>query len=277
MAVGAPDRGEVAFALQLRPMTALPVTVAVEEKKPIRTAPPVPQSASTVAVPAKSEDTVRPAAEREREPLAAERSERAAPTAEPKPGTSEGHPPEKISGQWTQTGAQPLQPDAVRQAEAPDAAPATPSGPVRPEAKAELKPEIPAASARDIKLEVSGGERRVEVRLSERGGEVRVAVRTPDSNLAGALRENLPELTTRFGESGLRSEIWRPSAAQPGEWRHTAQTPAGNLAQEGDPQSRGQGGDAQRDAEQRQARSSQEQKIYKEKGKDFAWLMSSLR
>jgi hypothetical protein len=141
----------------------------------------------------------------------------------------------------------------------------------------DAKAEVQAPSAHEIKLEVSGGERRVEVRLSERGGEVRVAVRTPDSHLAGTLRESLPELTTRFAESGLRSEIWRPAGTPAGETRHAAEATSGNLAQDAESQSRGNGGDPQGDGQQRQQRSFFEPKNDKEKGKDFAWLMSSLR
>jgi flagellar hook-length control protein FliK len=117
----------------------------------------------------------------------------------------------------------------------------------------------------------------VEVRLSERAGEVRVAVRTPDGHLAGALRENLPELATRFAESGLRSAVWRPADSPVGERRHLAEMPAGSPAQDADSQSRGNGGDAQGDAQQRHQRNIHEPKTHKEKGKDFAWLMSSLR
>jgi hypothetical protein len=150
---------------------------------------------------------------------------------------------------------------------------------VRPEStgKVEPKPDLQPASAHEIKLEVAGGERRVEVRLSERAGEVRVAVRTPDGQLAGSLRENLPELATRLAETGLRSEMWRPAAPAAGEWRHTSQTPAGNPAQDADQQSKGNGGGAQGDSRQQNPQNSQEHKAQKEKGKDFAWLMSSLR
>ena len=212
-----------------------------------------------------SEEIARPAVERERKTAGEERGARTTSVVEPVADT--GIPSVRMATHTTQSEIPPgAQTAAVRQEAVPDAAPATDNGPSRPEVKPELKPEIQPASAHDIKLEVSGGEQRVELRLSERGGEVRVAVRTTDSHLAGALRENLPELTTRFAETGLRSEIWRPSA-----------TPGGSHSQEGDSQSRGQGGNSQQDSEQRQARSSPEEKIHKEKGKDFAWLMSSLR
>jgi hypothetical protein len=183
-------------------------------------------------------------------------------------------PGSKSVNHWTPSGS-------LRQEVSPEetAAPPPDAVTVRPEAtgKVEPKPDVQPASAHEIKLEVAGGERRVEVRLSERAGEVRVAVRTPDGQLAGSLRENLPELATRLAETGLRSEMWRPAAPAAGEWRHTSQTPAGNPAQDADQQSKGNGGGAQGDSRQQNPQNSQEHKAQKEKGKDFAWLMSSLR
>jgi hypothetical protein len=169
---------------------------------------------------------------------------------------------------------EPLREGPDGQTAAPDTQPARPAE----TASVESKPETQPAAAREIKLEVTGGERRVEVRLSDRGGEVRVAVRTPDNNLAGTLRENLPELTTRLAENGLRTEAWRPAGTSGGDWRHTTEAPAGGLAQDADSQSHGQGGGGQEDAQQRHPRNFQEQQqTHKQKGRDFAWLMSSLR
>src|SRR6185369_9724715 len=100
-------------------------------------------------------------------------------------------------------------------------------------------------------------------------------------HLAGSLRESLPDLATRFAGTGLRSEIWKPGGLPAGEWRHNAETQTGNPAQDADRPSRGNGGDAQGDAQQQHPRTPQETaretKINKEKGRDFAWLMSSLR
>ncbi|MEO8373461.1 MAG: hypothetical protein ABI806_30020, partial [Candidatus Solibacter sp.] len=60
----------------------------------------------------------------------------------------------------------------------------------------EAKLDTPKPGAvRDVKFEVTGDDRRVEVRLSERAGEVKLTVRTSDGPLAGTLRENLPELS----------------------------------------------------------------------------------
>jgi hypothetical protein len=245
---------------------------ALVERK-LAPTPLVPQedSANVVSPSTKSSDTDRPATgERERKQATPERSLRSAPPADTPPEGAAVLPAAKALGHWAQSSA--LRPEGLPE---PDAAPARSEEPAA--ARMEMKAEVQPASAHEIKLEVSGGERRVEVRLSERGGEVRVAVRTPDSHLAGTLRKSLPELTARFAESGLRSEIWRPGSSVAGEPRHGAELASGNLAQDAESQSHGNGGEQQGDAQQRQQRSFLEQKNDKDKGKDFAWLMSSLR
>jgi len=297
VSIASPDRGEVAFAVELHPVeespapTERPMSQAVAA--PVRTAAAeivavferrlddrtatVPQEDSTVAaeISARGGDTGRPATgERDRKQAAPERSPRPAPTIDLNSEAATAVPEVKVASHWAQSVA-PRQEGLPEPAAAPDATPARPEEPVA--ARMDAKAEVQSSSAHEIKLEVSGGERRVEVRLSERGGEVRVAVRTPDSHLAGTLRESLPELTTRFAESGLRSEIWRPAGSPAGEPRHAAETTSGNLAQDAESQSRGNGGEPQGDAQQRQQRSFVEPKNDKEKGKDFAWLMSSLR
>ncbi len=144
--------------------------------------------------------------------------------------------------------------------------------------ESESKPEAPSTPAvRDMKFEVTGGESRVEVRLSERGGEVKMTVRTPDGNLASTLRENLPALSTRLTESGFKSEAWHPAASSTNEWRHTAQSSAGGASQDANSQSREQNRESQDGAGQRRPKIPQEPVTQKQKGKDFAWLMSSLR
>ena len=128
-----------------------------------------------------------------------------------------------------------------------------------------------------MKFEVTGGERRVEVRLSERGGEVKMTVRTPDANLASTLRENLPALSARLAESGFKSEAWHPAASSTNERRHTAESSAGGASQDANSQPRQQDREPQDGAGQRRPQSPQEPILQKQKGRDFAWLMSSLR
>ena len=76
------------------------------------------------------------------------------------------------------------------------------------------EPATPVSPARDIRLQVTGGDQRVDVRLTERAGEVQVSVRTPDSQLAGALRDDLAALSARLEQSGFRAETWHPAGAR---------------------------------------------------------------
>ena len=41
---------------------------------------------------------------------------------------------------------------------------------------------------------------------------IRLAVHAPDRELAGALRERLPELVNRLEDAGFAAETWRPEA-----------------------------------------------------------------
>jgi hypothetical protein len=150
-----------------------------------------------------------------------------------------------------------------------------PSEILPPEPPADPKPQ---GAIRDIKLQVaSGPQQRVEVRLTERAGEVQVAVRTPDPHLAGTLRENLPTLSTRLADSGFRAETWHPSASGT-EWRRSTETSQGNLTQDqnnqnfGGQQERQQSGD-----DPRRPKAPETPTERKQKGKDFAWLMSTLQ
>ena len=149
---------------------------------------------------------------------------------------------------------------------------APPSEPVPPELPVQAKS---AAPAHDIKLELSGGDRRVELRVTERAGEVRVAVRTPDPQLAGSLRENLPTLSSKLNDSGFRAEIWHPAAAATG-WRHAAETGHGSLAQDSNSHQQGEGRQSG-GGDPRKSKTPEEQTDRKKKGNDFAWLMSTLQ
>ncbi|MCC7176126.1 MAG: hypothetical protein IT159_13120, partial [Bryobacterales bacterium] len=65
-----------------------------------------------------------------------------------------------------------------------------------------------------FRLNGTGREPGVEVRVRDRAGELRVSVRTPDPSLSRALREGLPELVSRLGESGFDAREWRPASAE---------------------------------------------------------------
>jgi hypothetical protein len=140
---------------------------------------------------------------------------------------------------------------------------------------------LKAPLARDLKFEVTGGQQRVEVRLSERAGEVRMTVRTADEPLADTLRENLPALSARLAESGFKSEAWHPAASSTDELRHTAESAARGAShdanRDADAQPRQQDREPPDGGAQRRPKSPQETAPQKEKGKDFPWLISSLR
>lgn len=126
--------------------------------------------------------------------------------------------------------------------------------------------------ARDIRLELASGDRRVEVRLAEVGGEVHVAVRTPDQRLSGALRDNLPELAARLEGSGYRAEAPHQASA---DSRRDAPQP-GN-SQDGNSRPQPDGRQREGDAQPRQPKNFAAEDTRKQKGKEFAWFMSSLR
>ena len=133
-------------------------------------------------------------------------------------------------------------------------------------------------AARDIRLEIGGGDHRVEVRLMERGGEVHVDVRTTDTHLASTLREDLPALSSRLAESGFRTETWHPGASNSGEWLRQAEPSAGGTPQDTDNQPGQQGRDRQPDGRQPQRQKVPEEQLNQEqKGKDFEWFISTLR
>jgi hypothetical protein len=155
-------------------------------------------------------------------------------------------------------------PDAPEQTAKPSDPPAEPA---------------PTAAAHDIKLQVGEeGGTHVEVRLTERGGDVMVSVRTPDSHLAGELRADLPALSSRLEQSGYRTETWQPIAT--GERQHLADPTAGAAAQDAQSQQRQNGGGQQPGQQEQKPKDPKNTGIpsqSKEPGKDFEWLLSSLR
>jgi hypothetical protein len=141
-------------------------------------------------------------------------------------------------------------------------------------------PEEPAhtATAHDIKLQTAGdGEQRVEVRISERGGDVFVAVRTPDSRLAGDLRQNLPALASRLEQSGFHATTWQPSS---GVRERIADPQAGAPGQDSQGQARQNGREQQRDRQEQKPKSAANPTGPAqpgEPGTDFASLLSAIR
>jgi hypothetical protein len=105
---------------------------------------------------------------------------------------------------------------------------------------------------------------------------VLVAVRTPDNRLAGQLREDLPALSTRLEQSGFRAEVWHPAAAS--ERPHVVYAPAA-AAQDAQNQSRqdGRGRRQEQQEQQQKAPANGGKPSSGKEGKDFAWLLSSIR
>jgi hypothetical protein len=277
LAASTPDRGEVAFAIQMQAMPAREDTVPVESRGGM---PGAEQSRRIPITTGERDIPVEPVAASENRPSLSGEADQAPVRArerrpEAAPSERAETPAGTVVGKMIPYAAQDAQVTAAT--ERPDT---TAAKPVRPQdaMESETKPEAPNTPAlRDMKFEVTGGESRVEVRLSERGGEVKMTVRTPDANLASTLRENLPALSNRLAESGFKSEAWHPAASSTTEWRHTTQSAAGSASQDANSQPREQNRESQDGAGQRRPAVPQEPVTQKQKGKDFAWLISSLR
>ena len=136
------------------------------------------------------------------------------------------------------------------------------------------EPAQPVTPVRDIRLQV-GGERRVDVRVTERGGEVQVAVRTPDSRLAGVLRDELPTLSARLEQSGFRAETWHPDALKIEHAARASEPPAGGAASDGRNTGR-QHGREEHHPPPRRAPVSDVQREADSPPKEFSWIFSSL-
>ena len=130
------------------------------------------------------------------------------------------------------------------------------------------------AAANDIKIALNDNGQRVELRVTERAGDIHVTVRTPDSQLATAMREDLPALSSRLEQSGLHSEMWRP-AASAGNENRGIETSAGNAASDSREQP---GGRQQQEDRQQDPRNPQQQTLNRKSDrKEFSWLFESIR
>jgi len=152
-------------------------------------------------------------------------------TARPVPGQGTSNQPREPEDQRapavaasTESGsgaALPVAAPAAALQPAPEAHESVPQTSAPPAAAPPPAPsEAPREPAvRELSLAVSGpsvngraGEQ-VSLRVVERGGEVQVAVRTTDPQLAGDLRQNLPDLVSELSGRGYRAETWQPLAS----------------------------------------------------------------
>lgn len=275
VAPGARETGELAFTASLKPLLSdtphtdaheTPATPtqrpALEHRLPVEPAEPAPAPAAT-----ESKQTAAPSN---------------ATHAAPKPAPARAHSDEPAPTIVRQTTpATPIQTPANPTAQSRESAPVKPAEAPEPTVRTTLETESQttkqAGPAREIRLEMGSADARVEVKLSERAGELKVAVRTPDSHLAERLRADLPVLSSRLEDSGLRAETWRPSAVASNEARNTHEvSTAGSGGHPQDAESRQQGREQQqRQDEPRRQRAAEENEQPKEKGKDFEWFLSA--
>jgi hypothetical protein len=251
---------------------------------PVATQAPLPktdEAAKTAPAPAPATDDLPQPVDPNPKPAtapASRQSDKSADTAAPAPdAASAGH----VAGIVQQAAAQLQAENQPSTTIAPQqrSAPAEVSAPAAP---AQTEPSTPTAhtpAVNDIKLQVAGeGDQRVEVRVTERAGDVYVAVRTPDTRLAGDLRQDLPTLATRLEQTGFHATTWSPAADS--ERQRLADPQAAASGQDPQGQFQQNGRDQQRDPQQQKEQdpeNSPESDRRSEPGKDFAWLLSSIR
>jgi hypothetical protein len=250
----------LAFAARLNPVTP------TQNSDPSSQAA-MPDAAVTPNPTAKSEN-VR-AVERGHKPEPAAEPDR---DASPTPGNESADTAARVT-----TVAPEMPARTERAAEERQATPA-PTRPDEPVQAATVRPTAAQPAARDIRLELGGTDLRVEVRLEERAGEVRVSVRTPDGVLADKLRDHLPTLSARLEQSGFRADQWRAGDSS-GETRPIeVMRPSGSGVNDERQHQGAHGGEhppQEQSGRQRDPR-GESQNNRNQKGKGFAWLMSSL-
>ena len=95
----------------------------------------------------------------------------------------------------------------------------------------------PASKVTDVSVTIpvpradSTGDDRIAIRMLQRGAEIHVSVRTPDTQLAQSLRQDLSKLATGLDQGGFRTETWRPAATTSTAQSNSSpqhESPAGN-------------------------------------------------
>jgi len=170
-----------------------------------------------------------------------------------------------------------LQPGSGARGSAPQsAAPPAPAPPPTPS-------EPPRESAvRELSLSVSGPSAngrtagQVSLRVVERGGEVQVAVRTTDPQLAGDLRQNLPDLVSELSGRGYRAETWQPLAGTGGDASAVLRTGSTAADSSAGQSSSGQTGDGSRNGGS-PAGQQQQQQRHGQNPNQPSWLQALTR
>ncbi len=130
------------------------------------------------------------------------------------------------------------------------AAPAPPVAQIS-EAPAAPIPLTPASPLTEISVTIpiarpdASTDDRVAIRMVQQGAEIHVSVRTPDTQLAESLRQDLGKLSTGLDQAGFHTETWRPTAvnaaAQSNDNPHR-ETSQGSANRDGNGQNAGSGG-----------------------------------
>lgn len=263
--------GELAFAALVRPVAmkkaavdeAARSDISVGAPRPAVKAPAAPsQPESEKSVPksaAGAEDAERPvvhAAAQARHGETPEGGAIAAPAAAAA-STAQTAPVVNVAA------AQPGPPRNETSASAP--APATRSAAPPTPAAAPQKPGT-------LQFQLEGGGQRVQVRVEERAGELRVAVHTPDSHLAGALREDLPTLAAKLEQGGFRADTWHTGV----ERQRAPEAASGEAASQEGSTPQHQEHQQDEDPRQNRAKTNDQESQSNPERKDFSWLFTSI-
>jgi hypothetical protein len=142
------------------------------------------------------------------------------PAADPK-SFRQASASDPVSGVSRETPTQTPSPTPVAATPAPLTTPAPePSAAIPVErVSIPLPAPNPASHVTDVSVNIqvpradASGDDRVAIRMLQKGSEIHVSVRTPDTQLAQSLRQDLGKLTTGLDQGGFRTETWRPTAA----------------------------------------------------------------
>jgi hypothetical protein len=88
----------------------------------------------------------------------------------------------------------------------------TPTGALRIEAAAPAVPPSSPSPLQEISVRINRAEQAVDVHVAERGGQVHVSVRTPDSDLQTALRQDLGTLVRSLDRAGFHADAVAPNS-----------------------------------------------------------------